>query len=59
VRHTSAQQRGDLLRSLGDGAALDAALYAAAGVDSDGLDAAVRHELLAGRVAQPLAAAGP
>jgi len=59
VRHTSAQQRGDLLRSLGRGVALDAALHAAAGVDSDGLDAAIQHELLAGRVAQPLAATRP
>jgi hypothetical protein len=58
VRHTSAQQRGDLLRSLGRGAALDAALRAAAGVDSDGLDAAVQRELLDGRAVQPLAAAG-
>jgi hypothetical protein len=58
VRHTGAAQRAELLRSLGSGAALDAALRAAAGVDSDGLDAALRRELLAGR-ALPQAQAAP
>jgi predicted short-subunit dehydrogenase-like oxidoreductase (DUF2520 family) len=50
VRHTSAAQRAELLRSLGRGADLDAALQAAAGVDSDALDAAVQRELTAGRL---------
>jgi hypothetical protein len=59
VRHTSAQQRGDLLRSLGGGAQLDVALRAAAGVDSDGVDAAIQRELLGGRAAAPLAARAP
>ncbi len=49
VRHSSAQQRAELLRSLGRGVDLDAALRTATGVDSDALDAAVQRELTAGR----------
>jgi hypothetical protein len=58
VRHTSAAQRADLLRALGRGTGLDSALLTAAGVDSGGLDAAVRGELQAGRARGPQVAAG-
>jgi hypothetical protein len=58
VRHTRAAQRAELLRSLGSGVELDAALRVAAGVDTEALDAALRRELLAGR-ALPQASAGP
>jgi hypothetical protein len=51
VRSTTPAQRADLLRSLGRGDDVDAALQAAAGVDTDGLDAAVRREIAGGRVA--------
>jgi hypothetical protein len=53
VRHSSAAQRGELLRSLGRREDVDAALRAAAGVDTDGLDSAVRRELAAARVSAP------
>lgn len=49
VRHTSSAARAELLHSLGRGVVLDTALVRALGVDSDGLDAAVRRELMAGR----------
>jgi hypothetical protein len=49
VRHSTTAQRAELLRSLGRGVDVDAALRVAAGVDSDGLDAAVQRELRAGR----------
>ena len=58
ARHTSVEQRAELLRSLGRGVDVDDALRAAAGVDSDGLDAALRRELQAGRALAPVAAAG-
>lgn len=51
VRHTSAPARAELLRSLGRGVGIDAALREACGHDTDGVDAAVRRELTAGRVA--------
>jgi len=57
VRHSSAAQRAELLRALGRGESLDAGLRAAAGVDSDGLDEALRRELLEGRPAEAPATA--
>jgi hypothetical protein len=51
VRHTQAPARAELFRSLGRGEDVDAALRAACGLDTDGIDAAVRRELTAGRVA--------
>jgi len=51
VRNTAPAQRAELLRSLGRGVDVDAALRAVAGVDTEGLDAAVRRELVGGRVA--------
>ena len=51
VRHTDAAARAELLGSLGRGANLDDALRSACGLDTDGIDAAVRRELIAGRVA--------
>jgi hypothetical protein len=53
VRHSSPEQRGELLRSLGRGVDVDTALRAAAGVDTNGLDAAVQRELTAGRALAP------
>ena len=44
VRHSGAEQRAELLRSLGRGVPVDEALRAAVGLDSDGLDAAVRRD---------------
>ncbi len=58
VRHSDAMARGALLRSLGDGVAFDEALRTAAGVDTDGLDAALQRELTEGRAVAPTAEAG-
>jgi tetratricopeptide (TPR) repeat protein len=49
VRNSTADARGELLRSLGRGADVDAALRVAIGLDTDGVDAAVRRELEAAR----------
>ena len=58
VRHTSADERGELLRELGRGGDCDAALRAAAGVDTDALDAALQRELMGGRPPTPVTEAG-
>ena len=57
VRHTSPEQRAELLRSLGRGMNADDALRAAAGVDTDTLDSALQREIRGGRVAAPALAA--
>ncbi|HEY8121747.1 MAG TPA: hypothetical protein VII78_10545 [Myxococcota bacterium] len=53
TRHTTAQQRGELLRSLGRGTDLDEALRTALGLDSDGIDASLQRELTDGRPLPP------
>ena len=53
VRNSGAPQRAELLRSLGRGVRIDSALLAAAGVDTDALDAALQHELTNGRALAP------
>ncbi len=49
VRNSTATERAELLRALGRGADLDAALRAAIGLDTEGLDAALRREIAAAR----------
>ncbi|HPG29117.1 MAG TPA: hypothetical protein PLW10_26020, partial [Myxococcota bacterium] len=43
--HTDVEARRRLLELLGDGLSVDQALHAVMGLDTDGLDAAVREEI--------------
>lgn len=58
VRHSAASARAELLRRLGSGGDIDAALRSAVGLDTEGLERALQRELVEGLVSRGCAPGG-